>query len=130
MPAYDATQFEPPAPLARVTLRNLDTSAVWSEVPMLLDSGADVTLVPQAAVSLLGIAVVPDRRYELISFDGNTSFAPVVRLELVFCARAVLVLAEVLSVHPHFQAVAVLLPPPTRLAELVLLPRVPASAQV
>jgi len=87
MPAYDAVQFEPPAPLARVTLRNLDTGAVWSEVPMLLDSGADVTLIPQAAASLLEVAVVPNRRYELIGFDGSTSFVPVVRLELVFCGR-------------------------------------------
>ena len=31
MPAYDATQFELTTPLARVTLRNLDTGAVWSE---------------------------------------------------------------------------------------------------
>jgi hypothetical protein len=54
---------------------------------MLLDSGADVTLIPQAAVSMLGVAAVPDRHYELIGFDGNMSFAPVVRLELVFCGR-------------------------------------------
>jgi hypothetical protein len=87
MPAYDATQFEPPAPLARVTLRNLDTGAIWSEVPMLLDSGADVTLIPQAAASVLGVDVIPNRRYELIGFDGSTSFAPVVQLELVFCGR-------------------------------------------
>jgi len=87
MPAYDATQFEPPAPLARVTLRNLDTGAIRSEVPMLLDSGADITLIPQAAASLLGVDVISNRRYELIGFDGSTSFAPVVRLELVFCGR-------------------------------------------
>jgi hypothetical protein len=87
MPAYDATQFEPPAPLARVILRNLDTGMVWSDVPMLLDSGADITLIPQVAVNLLGVTVVPDKRYELIGFDGNTSFAPVVRLELVFCGQ-------------------------------------------
>jgi hypothetical protein len=40
MPAYDTIQFDPPAPLARVNLRNRDTGAVWSDVPMLLDSGA------------------------------------------------------------------------------------------
>lgn len=87
MPAYDATQFAPPAPLARVTLRNPDTGTVWSDVPMLLDSGADVTLIPQAAVSQLGVTVVPGLRYELIGFDGNISFTPVVRLELIFCRR-------------------------------------------
>jgi hypothetical protein len=85
MPAYDTTRFEPPAPLARVTLRNPDTGEVWSDVQMLLDSGADVTLIPQEATSTLGVAAVPDKYYELTGFDGSMSFAPVVRLELVFC---------------------------------------------
>jgi len=87
MPAYDATQFQPPAPLAQVTLRNPDTGATLPDVPMLLDSGADVTLIPQAAASQLGVAILPDRRYELVGFDGSTSFAPVVQSELVFCRR-------------------------------------------
>ena len=54
---------------------------------MLLDSGADVTLIPQTVVSQLGVAVIPKTHYELIGFDGNTSFAQVVRLELIFCHR-------------------------------------------
>ena len=54
---------------------------------MLLDSGADVTLIPQMALSRLNITSVQDKRYELIGFDGNTSFAPVVQLELIFCRR-------------------------------------------
>jgi len=87
MPAYDATRFDPPAPLALVTLRNLGTGTVLSDVPMLLDSGADVTLVPQAAVNQLGVAVIPDSQYELKGFDGSTSFAPVARLGLGFCGR-------------------------------------------
>jgi hypothetical protein len=87
MPAYDATRFEPPAPLARVILRNPDTSTVWPDVPMLLDSGADVTLIPQTAVEMLGVVTVPDRHYELVGFGGITSFASVVRLELIFCRR-------------------------------------------
>ena len=58
MPAYDATRFEPPAPLAHVTLRHPETGMSRSDVPMLLDSGADVTIVPQAAVSLLGVSVI------------------------------------------------------------------------
>jgi hypothetical protein len=87
MPTYDTAQFEPPAPLARVTIRNLDRSANRSDVPMLLDSGADVTLIPRAAADTLGEIVVPDGRYELTGFDGSVSFAPVVRLELLFSGR-------------------------------------------
>ena len=87
MPAYDTSRFEPPAPLAQVTLRNPETGALQMEVPMLLDSGADVTLVPQATANLLRVVIVPGRRYELVGFDGNISFAPVVRLELLFLGR-------------------------------------------
>jgi len=44
MPDYDAENFEPPAPVAYVTLRNPATGALLSDVPMLIDTGADVTL--------------------------------------------------------------------------------------
>ncbi len=87
MPAYDAEQFDPPAPLAKVTLRNPDNRVIQPDVPMLLDSGADVTLVPKTAADSLGVAVIPDRQYELTGFDGNVTLAPVVRLEVLFCGR-------------------------------------------
>jgi len=50
---------------------------------MLLDSGADVTLVPQAVIDQLGAQVIPDASYEVTGFDGNTSLIPAVQLELV-----------------------------------------------
>jgi hypothetical protein len=91
MPAYDATLFNPPAPLARVTLHNLGNGATLADVPMLLDSGADVTLIPQASVDQLGVAVVPNKHYELMGFDGSTSLASVWSTTLgawvVDCAR-------------------------------------------
>jgi hypothetical protein len=55
---------------------------------MLLDTGADASLVPHNAVEALGLSASQDRVYELIGFDGNTSFVPVVNLELVFCNRS------------------------------------------
>jgi hypothetical protein len=85
VPPYDAIQFHPPAPLARVTLRNPDTGALSLDVPMLLDSGADVTLIPHVTLDRSETTSIQDRRYELIGFDGSTSFAPVVQLELIFC---------------------------------------------
>ena len=87
MPAYDATLFNPPAPLALVTLRNRETGEALPDVPMLLDSGADVTPIPQAAATSLGLVALPEKRYELIGYDGNASFAQVVQLELVFCQK-------------------------------------------
>jgi len=61
MPAYNASDFDPPAPVAYVTLRNRLTGAMWVDVPMQLDSGADVTLVPQAAVSRLGLNIMQNQ---------------------------------------------------------------------
>ena len=54
MPAYDDALFEPPAPLARVTLRSHQNANAVSEAPMLLDSGADVTLIPSTTINELG----------------------------------------------------------------------------
>lgn len=49
MPEYDAENFEPPAPVAYVTLRNPATGVLLSDVPMLIDTGADITLLPSNA---------------------------------------------------------------------------------
>jgi hypothetical protein len=87
MPAYDATWFDPPAPVAKVSLRNPQTGTTLPDVPMLLDSGADVSLIPRSYIEQLGPELIADSVYELMGFDGTTSFAPVVQVELLFLDR-------------------------------------------
>ncbi len=87
MPAYDAKQFDPPAPVANVAIRSRESGVIFSDVMMLLDSGADVTLLPQVAVEQLGVLPIPEQRYELVGFDGTTSSAQVAELEMVFLNR-------------------------------------------
>ncbi len=84
MPTYDANAFDPPAPVAQATLRNPQTGDVLSAVPMLLDSGADVTLIPSLAANQLGLSSDANETYELMGFDGNKSVATAVRLEMRF----------------------------------------------
>ena len=84
MPAYDETWFDPPAPLARVILRNPHNAVTVSDVPMLLDSGADVTLIPMTVAVQIGLSVDAEESYELIAFDGSISTASVVQLEMSF----------------------------------------------
>ena len=83
MPAYDATRFTPPAPLAKVTLRNPANGAALPDVPMLLDSRADVTLVPEESVAHLGVSIDPGEGYELVGLDGSTSIARVAHMHMV-----------------------------------------------
>jgi hypothetical protein len=57
-------------------------------VLLLLDTGADVTLVPRVAVERVGVPPLADQRYELLGFDGSKSFAPVVVLDVIVLRRA------------------------------------------
>jgi hypothetical protein len=87
MPAYDAIDFHPPAPVALVTLRSPASGATIANVPMLLDTGADVSLVPREAISGL-IAIDTADQYELEAFDGTKSAAPATELEMLFLAKS------------------------------------------
>ena len=88
MPSYDATHFAPPAPVVRMILRNPHSGASVSDVPLLVDTGADITLLPQPAVEQLGVPLLAGQHYDLMGFDGSKSFAPVVMLDLLFLKHA------------------------------------------
>jgi hypothetical protein len=87
MPEYDAETFDPPAPVAYVTLRHPATGASLSDVPMLMDTGADVSLLPQGFVEQLGIEPDGDKVYEIQGFNGETKLAQAAQVELVFLNR-------------------------------------------
>lgn len=87
MALYDSTLFEPPAPLARVTLRDPISGTVRSDVVMLLDTGADVTLVPKAAIASFSTSLLLEEQHELLGFDGSSVMSSPVRLGLYFCRR-------------------------------------------
>lgn len=54
---------------------------------MLIDTGADATLLPQAAVENLNINLDAAIYYETVGFDGTSSQSPAVNLEMVFLAK-------------------------------------------
>jgi hypothetical protein len=85
MTPYNAIDFEPPAPVANVTLRYGKNE--WLNVPMQIDLGADITLVPQAVVAKLNLQPIANKQYELQGFDGHATLAEMVQLELIFCQR-------------------------------------------
>ena len=87
MPSYDVSLFNPPAPVAKVSLRDLTNGKIVSDVPMLIDSGADVSLVPEAFIQQLESRIDPGPTYELKGFNGHSSLATSVELDLVFLKR-------------------------------------------
>lgn len=88
MPRYDGQHYDPPAPVAVVTLQNLAADRTVADVELLIDTGADVTLLPKDAVARLGIPAKLDEQYELIGFDGARSSADVIDLQMLFCGKA------------------------------------------
>ena len=84
MPEYDAENFDPPAPVAYVTLRNPATGVSLSNVPMLIDTGADATTLPRVYVERLGIEPVKDKVYEAEGFDGQSRLVTLAELEIEF----------------------------------------------
>ena len=87
MPVYDSNLFDPPAPLARVRLRALHNGNTVSNVPMLIDSGADLTLIPERFIDDLRLDLGLNERYELAGFDDHRSVARSAQLDMVSLRR-------------------------------------------
>ena len=88
MHRYDVSRYDPPAPVALVSLRRGDGSPLIHDVPLLIDSGADITLLPRGPVLSLGVAALPGVAYQLAGFDGARSAAEAVQLDVVMLGRA------------------------------------------
>lgn len=88
MPGYDDANFKPAAPIAIVTVRSPRTNATVTNVTMLLDTGADVTLLPRDRVSTLVEMEKLVQHAQLMAFDGTTSTAPIVQLELEMLGKS------------------------------------------
>lgn len=80
MRSYDDYNFSPPAPVVLASLSNPNTGKTATDVPMLLDSGADVTVLPASVVAQLG--ATPVSMVETRVFDGTTFMSPVVHVDL------------------------------------------------
>ena len=87
MAEYDPN-YSPPAPIALTTWRCAESGAMIDGIPMLLDTGSDLTIVPQAVIEQFDVAPITGEQYELSGFDGNRSWASVVILDLIFSGKA------------------------------------------
>lgn len=84
MSSYDDAHHSPPAPFALVGLRRKDSDAQIENLPMLIDSGADSTILPGNSARDLGLVVEDGRGVEVEGFDGGRKVLPVVQAVVVF----------------------------------------------
>ena len=87
MPEYHDENFEPPAPIAYVTLQNPATGALLTDIPMLINTGADATLIPSNAIDRLGIAVEENANFEVQVLDGEVKRLKLAKLELYLLGK-------------------------------------------
>jgi hypothetical protein len=87
MPRYDDDLYDPPAPVATVRLRRFDDGSTINDVMLLIDTGADTSLLPRAVVERLGVTIPPGQ-YELVGFDGSRSMADAVEVDVLFLSKA------------------------------------------
>jgi hypothetical protein len=87
MPEYDGTHFDPPAPVAIVTVRNPITGESVEDVLLLLDSGADATLLPQHVADELKLGGAEGEVYELVGFNEAKSKSQAVRADVLFLGK-------------------------------------------
>ena len=89
MPNYDANFASPPVPVARVTIRNPSANKSVMGVPLLIDTGADATLIPRVILPHLDILedALEATEYSLVGFDGTRSPAVLVPVELEFLGK-------------------------------------------
>jgi hypothetical protein len=76
--------YSPPASIAKVKLRNPETLQSIADVPMLLDTGSDITLLSRKYCDEIGVEVSETESLELEGFNQTTSSAYYVRLEFFF----------------------------------------------
>ena len=76
--------YDPPAPVAKVKLRNPETLELIANVPMLLDTGSDITLLPQNYCNEIRVKVSDTEFLVLEGFNQTITVAFYVRLDFIF----------------------------------------------
>ncbi len=84
---YDGQHFDPPAPVAIVSLGTVDRDRHVTNVRMLMDTGADVTLIPRSCAEELGLLGKTDAVFRLQGYDGVDAAVEAVGARLLFLGQ-------------------------------------------
>lgn len=83
MPAY-SDRSNPPAPLVLATVRNPNANKSITDVPMLLDTGADMSIVPRLVGEAVGVVPAVAEEIRLVAFDGTAQSTEWADVQILF----------------------------------------------
>jgi hypothetical protein len=86
MPAYEGQRFSPPAAVATVRVMNLDTASTLTDVAMLIDSGADVSVLPKRVSEALSLPQA-ESGFEVMAFDNTVRDCVAVVAAIAFMGK-------------------------------------------
>jgi predicted aspartyl protease len=87
MTSYDES-FNPPAPIAKIALRNVETRERVKDVSVFLDTGADISLLPTSAIGKLQIEPSGEK-VNLLGFDDSQSRSEIYHLQVIFLGKRI-----------------------------------------
>jgi len=87
MTSYDES-FNPPAPIAKIALRNVETGERVKDVSVFLDTGADISLLPTSAIGKLQIEPSGEK-VNLLGFDDSQSRSEIYHLQVIFLGKRI-----------------------------------------
>lgn len=79
--------YDPPAPTAKIALKKIESRKRLSEIEMILDTGSDITILPQSVIDKLEIEPSSDQKYVLVGFDGSIMRSKIYNLQLIFLGK-------------------------------------------
>ncbi len=79
---YDANNFNPPAPVLGVSLSSPTSQGEVIKIPAVLDSGADMTVIPQNIVQQLQLKYVDE--ISAVGYDGIVKKTFVYSTKIIF----------------------------------------------
>lgn len=84
---YDDS-YDPPAPFAEIVLRNIQTGKRSEKLKVLLDTGADISLLPLSAIKKLKIPPT-NESVQLFGFNESQTISEIYNLQIIFLGKRV-----------------------------------------
>jgi predicted aspartyl protease len=81
------TSYDPPAPIAKIALKNIESSERLPDIEMVLDTGSDITILPKSAIDKLRVKPAGINKYRLVGFDGNIVESEIYCLQVSFLGK-------------------------------------------